>query len=139
MEILEKRLADVASQDERWVYDAEWAAAADWDMNVIAEDEAVRLRRQVLEGQISLSELRAGVVWANALDREACELYGADFRSGAQVAERVARRHMHLAGRLALRDLKSSRLRIIHTVGIRRRPVVGATETHDIRDRNLVQ
>lgn len=139
MERIDNYLIEVAQKDQKWSHDAEWAVAGNWDMNVIAEEEAWRLQQEVIKGEISLKELRLGVVWANALDREAVEVYGSDLKQGEQAVERFARRHMHLAGRLALTRLRNARLRTAHIAHQSTMSGMGGLGSHDIRDRNLVQ
>lgn len=110
------KLTEVGLSDVRWAEEACWAVYGDWDLAEVAEEEADQLRRQVLMGAISIDELRAGVTWVNALDKEAVEMYGSDLTQGEQRAERTARRLMHMAGRAALEDLKNNRRRLIAQV-----------------------
>ena len=142
----EGQLIEVALAEVRWADDAQWALYGDWDLSQIAEEEAENLRQQVISGALNINDLRAGVAWANALDREAFEQYGSDLRTGDQVAERTARRLMHLAGRSALNGLRNSRLRTLAQVELGQysggMPGMGKLETHDftVRDEaNLVQ
>ena len=100
----------------------------------MAQDEAEKLKCQVMSGAITIDELRGGVCWANALEKEAVEMYCADLSIGDQIQERVARRLMHLAGATALKGLRSRRLRTIATARVsteRRMPGMGNLETHD--------
>lgn len=139
----DRKLIEVGLADERWSEDAHWAVNNQWNFVEATEQDAELLRDQVLNGEITIQELRQGVVWANALDQEAVEMYGADLTFGEQQQERAARRLMHMAGRNALSGLRNARLRSVayasrvatnqHFVGM------GKFETHDIRDRNLVQ
>lgn len=135
----EVRLIEVGLADKRWNDDALWAVYGAWDLKEVAEEEAEVLRNQVLEGEITVAELRAGVTWANALDRESVEAYGADLNQGGQKAERTARRLMHLAGRSALNSLKSRNARTIRVSQIYMMLGMAKLETHDMKDRNLVQ
>lgn len=136
-------LTEVATADARWSEEAQWAIAGQWDLDEAAQSSAEELRAAVLHGHLALSELRAGVAWVNALDKEAGERYGFDLRHGAQLHERTARRLMHLAGRQALRSLASRRQRdqLFATTHTRARVVIGmgSLETHDIRNQDLVQ
>lgn len=138
----ESRLAEVALTDVRWEDDARWAIHGDWDLDTIAEEEAEKLRAQVVTGELALEDLRAGVAWANALDREAVAVYGSDLNLGAQQAERTARRLMHIAGRSALKGVRNERLRAsahaAHHTNVRM-PGMGGLETHDMNDSDLVQ
>ncbi len=132
------RLVEVGLEDGRWTAeDAHWALNGDWDLSEVAQDEAEKLKCQVMSGAITIDELRGGVRWANALDQEAVEIYGSDLGCGEQVAERVARRLMHFAGRSALRSLRNKRLRVLEvaaTYSAGRFPRIGNLEMHDIRD-----
>lgn len=109
-------LTEVGLADAHWAEEAAWAIQGGWELTLAAENDALRLRGHVLAGVITLDQLRGGVAWANALDQEAVERYGADLSVGEQQAERVARRMMHLAGRSALNGLKNNRLRTIAAV-----------------------
>lgn len=113
---MKKQLIEVALTDTRWADDARWAIHNDWNLVDIANEEAARLIEGVAQGSLAIGDLRAGVVWANALDREAVELYEADLMAGEQRAERVARRLMHMAGRMALNAVKSRERRLIAQV-----------------------
>lgn len=111
-----EKLVEVCLTDKRWVNDVYGIVNEGWDLVGIAEEEAERLRLQVLYGGITIDELRAGVAWVNALDKESVELYGADVMQGDQRAERIARRLMHLSARSAYKDLKTNRKRQIARV-----------------------
>lgn len=134
------KLTEVAATDSRYQEEAHGVVFESWDMDCIIEESAQTLRAQLLNGHITVDELRLGVIWANALDKEAVELYGSDFTTGEERVERAARRIMHLAGRGALMDFRNKRVRtttVAHAhVG---KCGMGVLETHDIRDRNLVQ
>lgn len=136
---MEKGLVEVISTDTRWQEDVRWMISGQWDIDSVIEEETNWLKAQVLGGVVTLSELRAGVKWANALDQEACDMYGADLTQGAQVAERLARRIVHHAGRGALGSLRSKRHRTNQYAKNGQMPGMGRFETHDIIDRNLVQ
>ncbi|MFO0970836.1 MAG: hypothetical protein U0520_00585 [Candidatus Saccharimonadales bacterium] len=129
------RLVEVGLEDGRWTAeDAYWALNEGWDLSEMAQDEAEKLKCQVMSGAITIDELRGGVRWANALEKEAVEMYCADLSIGDQIQERVARRLMHLAGATALKGLRSRRLRTIATARVstqRRMPGMGNLETHD--------
>jgi len=138
----DRELIEVGLSDDRWADDARWAVYGQWDLVEIAEEGSRVLREQVLNGAITVQDLRDGVKWANALDREAVELYGSDLTSGGQQQERVARRLMHMTGRAALHNLRNQRLRTVATAtrtATRQLFGMGKLETHDIDDRNLVQ
>ena len=108
-----EKLTNVGLTESQWVEDATGVVNDNWDFARIVEEEAARIQRQVLRDLLTVDDLRALVCWANALDKEAVEAYGADLTQGDQQAERTARRMMHLAGRAALESLKSSRKRLI--------------------------
>lgn len=108
-----KFLQEVAVAEYRWAEAAYGIITDNWEMEGVVREEAELIRTQVLRGSVSLDELRAGVAWANALDRESIETYGAGLPEGAQAVERTARRVMHLAGRSALNGLKSRNRRLI--------------------------
>lgn len=61
----------------------------------------------VLYGDITVHELRGGVRWANALDREATQ-YADTFSA----VEQTARRITHHAGRMALGHVKTESRRV---------------------------
>lgn len=108
-----EKLTVIGLTKSQWAEDAIGVVNENWDFARIVEEEAVRIQQQVLRGLLTIDDLRACVCWANALDKEAVEAYGADLTKGDQQAERTARRMMHLAGRTALEGLKSSRKRLI--------------------------
>ncbi|MGZ6005344.1 MAG: hypothetical protein ACXWLH_04305, partial [Candidatus Saccharimonadales bacterium] len=59
----------------------------------------------------------AGLVWANALDKEAVEAFSQNIdMSEADVLEAKARRLAHHAGRRALSQVKSAHRRLIYEV-----------------------
>ena len=137
-----RRLTEIALMDARWEDDARWAVHGNWDLHMIAEEEAAKLRTQIVNRELNLKELRAGVAWANALDRESVEVYGSDLSIGEQKAERAARRLMHIAGRSALDGVRNERLRSLVHVANRsggQMPGMGGLETNDRKDTDLVQ
>lgn len=90
--------------------DLQWYAAAEniiqcgYDLDLIAHDCADELATQVAFELIPVTDLRAGVQWTAALNREVFELYGG-WRADMHVddyAEAVTRRLAFRAGRRAL-------------------------------------
>lgn len=117
-------LEEVASTEFRWRESAEGILNDNWEMKSIIADHAEDLQRSFLRGFYNIQELRGGVVWANALDREAVELYGSDLAGGDQLKERVARRIMHHSGRLALSTLSSTPKQIAYIACNQRKSLV---------------
>ncbi len=108
---------------EEWgVGEYAWAESVDgitvdgWQLETEVELHAHRLARSVCSEQISVKDLWRGVRFANALDREAVEVYGADLSDGEQQKERIARRLMHHAGRQALLLIKDETRRVIYRI-----------------------
>lgn len=108
-----KLLQEVAVAEYRWAEAAHGIISDNWEIEEVVREEAELIRDQVVKGSVSMDELRGGVTWANALDRESIEKYGAGLPEGAQAVERTARRVMHLAGRSALNSLKNRNRRLI--------------------------
>jgi hypothetical protein len=102
-------LEEFALSDSRWDEAARGVVDLQWELSEQVEIETELLARNVLSGAVKVGELRGGVLWASALDREAVEVYGSDLAEGAQQYERTARRIMHHSGRMALAALKTSR------------------------------
>ncbi len=77
----------------------------EWGIDEQAHHHARLLARQIDERRISQDDLRGGVAWANALDREAVERSGGNIATLGQedYFEAVARRIAHHAGRFALK------------------------------------
>ncbi len=105
--------------EELVIGDIRWREAAQGIVDYVwtVKDEAWWLAelmvRQHLAGQFSVGELRAGASWANALDAEACRVYGGDLTVGKQQLERTARRLLNHSGRLALKAVGSEHSRVI--------------------------
>lgn len=98
-----------ASSIDQWQEAATGILTEGWDMESEIELHTQRLVGLVLSNTVSVGELRGGVTWASALDREAVHMYGSDTREGECTYERTARRIMHLAGRGALNQVKNYR------------------------------
>ena len=103
----ERQLVEVAIQTFRWADAAEDVVSWGGRLSLEIDEAAHDLAQSVVKGVVGVGDLRAGVVWANALDYEAVELHGADLTGGLQLHERVARRIMHGAGRNALELVKT--------------------------------
>ncbi len=96
----ERILADAMILDHRWADAARDVVVWGWDIDDQAQHHSWQLRREVTR-----EELRGGVVWANALDREAFERSGGDLATlgSEDHLEAIARRIAHHAGRFALK------------------------------------
>ncbi len=93
----------VAVAEERYAAAADRIIGQDTTVATEVGYEAARLILGVLREDISVQDLRLGVSWANALDREiSCATDIVDQR------ELVARRVMHQSGRVALSRVKTS-------------------------------
>lgn len=103
------KLIETAANEAQWLESAQGVVMDDW----VIEDEVERasqiITNQIVKGMISVTDLRRGVAWANALDAEAVRAYGSDISEGEERLERTARRIMHLSGRAALENVKSRR------------------------------
>lgn len=97
---------------------------ADWSFDHEVEVFSQELIGQVLDKSLTVSDLRAGVIWANALDAEAVEAYGPDATTGEAAHERMARRLIHHAGRTALEAVGTESKRIILSVRRRQKNLV---------------
>ncbi len=104
-----QQLEIVAAAEYRWREAAEGVIWDKWDIQAEIYDAANVLLNQVVRSVVTVSDLRAGVAWASALDAEAVKLHGSDLESSDQRLERVARRIMHHSGRTALESVKSRR------------------------------
>lgn len=91
--------------------------ANDWELEAQAEEYGMSLARQVTQGSLAAGDLRAGVCWANALDREVVALSStsAETLGQADHLEATARRIAHHAGRYALGKV-GSRKRLENTI-----------------------
>ncbi len=100
------RITEWALDEYVWAESVEGVLLNGWEFDTEVELHADRLASSVCTGQVSIKDLRRGVRFANELDREAVEVYGADLSAGEQQDERIARRLMHHAGRQALTLVK---------------------------------
>lgn len=138
----DEQLLEVGLADERWADYARQVISGERTISEAVEEEANGLRYFALNGLLSIADLRQGLMWANNFDREAVEQYGADLNQGKQQEERTARRIMHLATREALDSLKTTTRRTVAQVtlkGLAMPHGMGRLETHDMRDKDLVQ
>ncbi len=110
---MEKRLTEVAMEDLKWQESAVGQMSDGWQFASEIESLSQNLIESVIAGRVSIKDLRAGVAWASALDKEGVAIYGVDISVGDQQLERLARRTMHHVGREALKVLKNSRRRTI--------------------------
>ncbi|HUP26432.1 MAG TPA: hypothetical protein VM124_02160 [Candidatus Limnocylindrales bacterium] len=101
----ERLLTDCMGLEEQWAHAAGEVVTWRWKLDEQAKHHAWLLRLQILDGTMSEGDLRQGVVYANALDREAYEQSGGDIAALGQedYFEAVARRIAHHAGRFALK------------------------------------
>src|SRR5690606_10815646 len=104
-------LIEIASVGTNWGEVAREIVSANWLLHDQVCIEAGRLVGLVLSGSVSTEELRGGVAWACALDKESVAIYGSDITEGSQRLERTARRLMHQSGREALSAVGSRRRR----------------------------
>lgn len=102
-----QELAMWATNIKCWGESAQAVLTGGEDIKTEIELGSDRLVHDVRLGSLSVGDLRAGVVWANALDAEAVRAHGADIEAGEDTEERTARRIMHLAGRTALEQVKN--------------------------------
>lgn len=101
--------------------DAQWHEAASellvwgWDIEAQAEHYGEQLLYLVNRKNVGVKELRQGVIWANALDKEAVERSDGmiDSLAGDDRIEAYARRICHHAGKYALGRVKNHRKRLI--------------------------
>jgi len=138
---------EIVSENEERLAAAHRVVDLGWDAGIQAELRADKFREAVVAGDMPVSELRGGVVWANALDEEAVALFGSNLvelltKEGEQwypaKLEVAARRIEHHAGRIALNQVRSGwrrRLLWIRTQSRERMPGMGGLETHDYDDR----
>lgn len=110
MEITHENI-EIAVQMQRWEGVAETVMDGKLSLDGCVNEHAYRLKLQVAEGKVSVDELRAGVAFANVLDKESAQQHGADLRTGAECISRTAVRIMHQAGRTALKDLNREKQR----------------------------
>lgn len=98
-----------ASSIEKWSRAAETVITDHIEFDDVVEVHMLAIAKMVCVGELEVNELRQGVIWASALDREAVESVGADINTGPWRHERMARRVMHHAGRTALERVKNER------------------------------
>ncbi len=108
METIEES-AEIAAQMQYWQEVAETVVRGKLDIEDCIEANTQDLKRQEADGVISVDDLRAGVAFANTLDKDAVEQYGADLSEGAERVERTAWRIMHHAGRTALKEINQAK------------------------------
>lgn len=109
-------LAPWAISHDNWCESARGVITDGWEIDEVSEVLAHDIMNKILRKEISIDQLRQGVVWANALEEEAQICYGSDLTIGDFKFERTARRIMHHAGKLALDQVKNRRRRTIMSV-----------------------
>lgn len=105
----ERKLSNEMMDDQKWLDITNGIILDRWSVDEQVELEGTVLADMVVQGQIDLDSLRAGVIWANALDREAVEAANGNIISLVQEdrVEALARRIAHHVGRFALEKVKS--------------------------------
>ena len=119
-----KIIENWAVQNKLWRESSRGVLTDNWDIEEVTELLASKLVSQVIIGNMNLSDLRAGVAWASALDAEASQRQSAELDVGDYKFERVARRIMHHAGRTALDQVKSRHKRMILSIGYRKKEML---------------
>jgi hypothetical protein len=135
----ERQLIDSMALVPTWHEATQEMLANGWVLTDQEEHYGNWLLELVLTDRVSVSDLRGGVVWANALDKEVMERSGGDIAAldGRDRLEAVARRIAHHAGRYALDQVKSRRKRNIARVTYsgqsigQQFPGMGRLEGHD--------
>ncbi len=108
-----KKIEHVALLEQCWRESAVGVMTDGWNIEEEGQYLAKILVSRVVRGAETIDELRGGVAWASALDAEGSSRQSSDLTEGDYRWERIARRLMHQAGRLALDDLKNKRRRTI--------------------------
>ena len=108
-----KKIEHVALLEQCWRESAVGVMTDGWNIEEEEQYLSKILVSRVVRGAVTVDELRGGVAWASALDAEASSRQSSDLTEGDYRWERIARRLMHQAGRLALDDLKNKRRRTI--------------------------
>jgi hypothetical protein len=109
-----RKLEDCMVLEGYWCSTAIKIAIFNADMTEQVEYFSERLVDAVCFGATEVNELRGGVSWANALDKEAVELLNSeDEILLADRVEATARRLVHHAGRIALQQVKTDHRRSI--------------------------
>lgn len=112
-ELKEETIEQWALEHEAWRESARGVLTDGWDIKAEVEYFATQLAGEVCRGFVSVEELRGGVSWVNALDKEATERFGSDLSVGDFKFERTTRRIMNHAGRMALEQVNNKSKRII--------------------------
>lgn len=104
-------LTDAMTQTPGWRVAAQEMITWNWELDDHAEYHGRLIVDQLLDGKMTVPELKGGIAWVNALDKEIAlttagpiEEFGPDDR-----LEATAVRLAHHAGRFALQEVKSSR------------------------------
>ena len=113
----QKQIENCAVNSQVWRESARGVMTDNWDFQETTEFLADYIVNQVMSSKIGLNDLRAGVVWASALDAEATERQSASLSEGDFKFERTARRIMHHAGRMALDKVKNRHKRLVLQIG----------------------
>jgi hypothetical protein len=107
----QRLLIDRMAQTPDWYVAANEMIAGEWELDDQAEYYGQLFVDQLLAGELSVKELKGGIAWANALDKEIVETTSApiDELEEADRREATARRVAHHAGRFAIHQVKSTR------------------------------
>ena len=105
-------LTDAMTQTPGWRVAAQEMITWGWELDDHAEYHGSLMVNQLMTGDLTIPELKGGIAWVNALDKEIAqttngghiEELGPDDR-----LEATAVRLAHHAGRFALQEVKSSR------------------------------
>lgn len=107
MEIIRKIQDTEVLVKQGWHDAAKDLIAWEWSLASEAELHGKVLSDGVVAGQLSVEDLRGGVVWANAHDREATMVLGACAADAIHVDDQIeatARRLAHHSGKWALQQ-----------------------------------
>lgn len=107
------RILNDSGLDVKWVEAAKDMLTFGWALSDQAEHYSQTLISSVLCGNIGVEELRGGVAWVNALDHETVESgFNIEALGTEDRIEALSRRIAHNSGRLALKQVGSSRKRL---------------------------
>lgn len=119
-----ERILNESGINSKWTEAAREMLAFDCGLREQTEYYSQRLISSVINGHISIEELRAGVAWANALDREIVERCDDIESLGSEDRiEAFSRRIAHHSGRIALKQVGSN-TKMLVTIATRRKRTV---------------
>lgn len=83
------------------------------DQDQVINELAEKWAKSIVEGTLKLKDLKAGLAWANAMDREFTALYGSEISDNGKIStEFRARRILHHAGRSAVQLTRTELARL---------------------------